>query len=559
MTGSAITIALGQWPKLFGMQEVDTHQPPYSIFIQFFANLPSTTLDAAFGLLGLTVLYAIRFGAPWFTKKFPRFGRSMFYLGIMRAAIVMIFGTLLSYVICANKSETPISLVETIPVGFDSMAVPSLNLTVISKAGSSLPSIVIVLLLEHITVAKSFGKVYGYTIRADQEILAIGISNVVGAFFGAYPATGAFSRTAVMARSGSKTPLAGIFSSAIVALALYVLTPAFYYVPDAILAAVVVHAVSDLISGPAYVKELWKQSFSEFLVFVGSVLIACFVSVEDSIYAAIACSLMIMLIRLARPSVKTLARYPLESNHPSSNYEASRIKLSLTPQRFVYVDDSEPTFFHLAEPLPSGVLVIRFAGPMLYPNAAYVTEKLLQIVKDRTCNGASEQSEEEQLWCQETKEIISAKDGELPVLETLVLDMGAVSQIDSTALQLLVKTRQLIDRYAGRDVEWHFASVQTHKIHADLVAIGFGRSKTCATDRSDETTQVDSDSFEEGTASDKPRDSMTKDHTSISIGQQPAYPLPRYLYPCFHWDVDTAVHSVSENWQARLGVAYEPK
>ncbi|KAG0193293.1 hypothetical protein DFQ28_005736 [Apophysomyces sp. BC1034] len=550
MTGSAITIAFGQWPKLFGMSGVDTHDPPYLIFIHFFANLPSTQLDAAFGLISLAFLYTIRYGCPWLTRKFPQFGRPLFFLGIMRSALVVVFGTLISFLINRGKSESPISLVETIPVGFDAMGVPRLNLTVISNVIGSLPSIIIILLLEHITVAKSFGNVSNYTIRPNQEILAIGISNVIGSFFGAYPATGAFSRTAVMSRSGSKTPLAGIFSSAIVALALYALTPAFYYVPNATLAAVVVHAVSDLISGPRYIRELWKTSLLEFFVFFVSVVVACFVDVETAIYVSISLSLVIMLFRLARPSVKTLGRYPLDTAPSSCYYESSRTAVSQQPQRFVYVDDGEPLFTKFLEPLPRGLLIVRPGNAMLYPNAAYITEKITQVVKDRTCKGSSEESADEQLWNQDTEELESTKEDCLSVLEALVLDMGAVSRIDPTALQALARTRQMIDNYSGRPVEWHFANLQTKQVRNDLVATGFGDISSFQPDRSEEVTQAGSESFKEMPAPDASRETTDVNYTDINFEQQRAFPVPRDQHRYFHWDVETAVQAICENWNS---------
>lgn|ERR1700720_2283710 len=82
----------------------------------------------------------------------------------------------------------------------------------------------------------------------------------------AYPNTGSFSRTAIKARSGVRTPLAGLFSAAVVVLSLYALTPAFYYIPDSILAAVIIHAVADLVSGPKFLKQLWHISPLELYV-----------------------------------------------------------------------------------------------------------------------------------------------------------------------------------------------------------------------------------------------------------------------------------------------------
>jgi solute carrier family 26 (sodium-independent sulfate anion transporter), member 11 len=83
----------------------------------------------------------------------------------------------------------------------------------------------------------SFGRVNDYKIVPDQELIAIGVTNMVGTFFSAYPATGSFSRSAIKSMSGVRTPLAGIVTGIVVILALYALTGAFYWIPNAGLAA----------------------------------------------------------------------------------------------------------------------------------------------------------------------------------------------------------------------------------------------------------------------------------------------------------------------------------
>jgi sodium-independent sulfate anion transporter 11 len=101
------------------------------------------------------------------------------------------------------------------------------------------------LLIEHISIAKSFGRINNYTINPSSEFIAIGVTNLIGPMVGAYAATGSFSRSAINAKAGSRTPLAGCITAGVVLLALYTLTPMFYYVPRAALAAVIIHAIGD--------------------------------------------------------------------------------------------------------------------------------------------------------------------------------------------------------------------------------------------------------------------------------------------------------------------------
>jgi solute carrier family 26 (sodium-independent sulfate anion transporter), member 11 len=102
-----------------------------------------------------------------------------------------------------------------------------------------------VLIIEHISIAKSFGRINNYTINPNSEFLAIGVSNLIGPLVGAYAATGSFSRSAINSKAGSRTPLAGVVTAGVVILALYTLTGAFFFVPRCVLAAVIIHAIGD--------------------------------------------------------------------------------------------------------------------------------------------------------------------------------------------------------------------------------------------------------------------------------------------------------------------------
>lgn len=184
MTGSAFTISFGQWPKVFGLSGVNTHNPPYLILYNFFKQLNTTGSDAAFGLVALVCLYIIKLDGARLSNRVPLLKKPLFFLGIMHSGLVVIFGTLISF--CMNKNRHPaaISIIQQVPAGFDAMAVPSLNMNILKEASGVLPSIIIILILEHVSVAKSFGRMNTYVIDPNQEILAIGMSNIIGSFFG---------------------------------------------------------------------------------------------------------------------------------------------------------------------------------------------------------------------------------------------------------------------------------------------------------------------------------------------------------------------------------------
>ncbi|GAA5795373.1 hypothetical protein HPULCUR_000729 [Helicostylum pulchrum] len=600
MTGSAITIVLSQWPKLFGIPNVTTHAAPYKILGNILTNLPQTRLDVAFGLSSLVFLYGVKFICARFTCRNAILKKSVFLFGIMRNGLIVIVGTFISYLINRGKDVSPISVIQSVPPGFDHMAVPKLRFDILQEAGGVLPSIVIILILEHITVAKSFGRIYDYQVDADQEILAIGVANVVGAFFGGYPATGAFSRTAIMARSGSRTPIAGIFSGAVVVLALYALTPAFYYIPDAVLAAVVIHAVSDLVSGSKYLKELWRASTAEFIVWTSAVLVTIFVDVQRGIYAAVGLSMLIMLYRLARPPIKTLARITLEKDADETTKQMFLDKLGnktttdITTDKdkhYIYVDEIDPNFQSYITELPSGLLVLRLCDSILYPNAEHISEAITHIAKKKTrCGNIADmnKSNSEKTWSHSSNSVDSFTASQFPVLEALVLDFGAVCRVDSTALQNLIIVRETLDRYAGNSVEWHFTGIQSQSVRSLLLTVGFGsyeQSDRCGMSSSLSSSNNSLVSLESAhsqqvpsndklplkhivvnnksglestgnfiydletsgpttTASSLPTDA----HAGRNINSRDNYYTPTDRYPCFHWDVDSAVRSICTRW-----------
>ncbi|KAF1797383.1 sulfate transporter family-domain-containing protein [Mucor lusitanicus] len=581
MTGSAITISFGQWPKVFGLKAVNTHESPYLIFYSFFKHLSETKLDAAFGLTALVALYIIKFGGAHLGQKVSKLKKPLFFLGIMRSGLIVILGTLVSYIINVHHHSKPlISIIQEVPAGFDAMAIPTLNMTILKEASGVLPSIVLILILEHVSVAKSFGRMSNYSINPNQEILAIGMSNIVGSFFGAYPCTGAFSRTAVMARSGAKTPMAGVFSGAVVVLALYALTPAFYYIPESVLGAVVIHAVIDLISGPAFLKDLWHQSVLEFMIFVIAVVITFFMDVETAIYISVGLSLLLMLLRLARPSVSSLGRVKL--NPAYSNLSASSSSSTSKQKhaahdiygmdktaRYIFVDEKDAHFSGLLDPLPAGVVVIRLSNSILYPNANYITERMTELVKSRTRSGNEgddSSQQEERPWNQpvaSSKEDMLHRHALKPYLESIVLDFGSVDKLDATALHTLHAMQQSLDRYAGgKAVEWHFCQVTNQQVRQLLIEAGFGYLPEAEKESTktpfysagsvptmnslcDPMGMMLVDSFDSSTLN-----ATTASHQEYQESGSIAL-LPKDIFPAFHWDVEEAVYSICARRQSQ--------
>ncbi|XP_055509844.1 sodium-independent sulfate anion transporter [Leucoraja erinacea] len=168
--------------------------------------------------------------------------------------------------------------------------------------GAGLAVVPLVGFLESIAIAKAFAAQNGYRVDPNQELVAIGTTNILGSFFSSYPVTGSFGRTAVNSQTGVCSPAGGLVTGLVVLLSLAFLTPLFFYVPKAALAAVIICAVSSVID-VRILPALWRVSKLDLLPFLASFL-GCFWEIQYGILAGIAVSGIILLYNIARPEAK---------------------------------------------------------------------------------------------------------------------------------------------------------------------------------------------------------------------------------------------------------------
>ncbi|KAI9303755.1 sulfate transporter family-domain-containing protein [Cunninghamella echinulata] len=540
MTASAITICISQWPKLFGIKSINTQDPPYLVLGNFFKNLPETKLDVAFGLTGLLWLYGVRFLCDHLSNKYPNYRSHFFYFSITRNAIVVIAGTLIAYLISIGKTTSPIYVLGQVPSGFQAMGVPRIDAEIITAISPNLPSAILILILEHVAIAKSFGRVNDYSINPNQEIIAIGFTNIWASFFGAYPSTGSFSRTAIKARSGVRTPIAGVFSSIVVILALYALTPAFYYLPDSILGAVVVHAVSDLVASPSYIKQLYKISIWELLVFVVSVTVTFFTAIEYGIYASIGVSILLLLFKISRPrfyNIDVIGDDNIDSTEKDQ-------------MQYLYIPDTDAALGHLVQPLPDGILMVRMDESWIYPNCAFLADTLIVHCKNYTRRAQAVISRGGRAWNDDADPIKDAARAQLPLLHALIIDFTRVNQLDSSGLQSILDVQSALNRYSGHHVEVHFVNIADPIIRQTLIIGGFGNIPGQG------TNDIEYLYSSRSQHSSYHNDQITLGYSSHRFSQKSnistvAIPMPKDLYPLFHFTADDAVRAAVSSLGAR--------
>ncbi|KAK5109777.1 hypothetical protein LTR62_006509 [Meristemomyces frigidus] len=502
MTGSAISIAAGQVPSMLGERNskgktpFDTRAPTYKVIINTLKHLPDAKIDAALGLTALAMLYIIRYTFTTLAKKQPNRRKLWFFCNTLRTVFVILLYTMIAWLVNIHEPKSdvaklsPFKILGKVPRGFQDAGVPIINKKIIDLFVGQIPVSVIVVLIEHISIAKSFGRINNYTINPSQELIAIGVTNLLAPFLGGYPATGSFSRTAIKSKAGVRSPLAGLVTAIVVLIAIYALTAVFFYIPSSALSAVIIHAVGDLITPPNVVYQFWRISPLEVIVFLAGVFVTVFSSIENGIYTTICASLALFLWRVFKAKGRFLGRVKVHSvvgDHVLQGADAKHVPAPDndpdTSFRNIYIpieheDGSNPEI-QAEHPYP-GIFIYRFSEGYNYPNANHyldtMVEEVMRVCKrtnpgafpklgDRPWNnpGTSRSGKEEQMA------------DDRPTLKAIILDFSSVNNVDITSVQHLIDVRNQLDRYSQPErVQWHFACINNRWTKRALVSAGFG-------------------------------------------------------------------------------------
>lgn len=489
MTGSAISIAAGQVPTMMGIKVTgfNTRDHTYKVIINTLKYLGHTKLDAAMGLTALFLLYLIRFTCSFLAKKNPNRAKTFFFISTLRTAFVILLYTMISWLANRNHRSKPLfAILGKVPRGFQHAQVPTINADIISYFASEIPASVIVLLIEHIAISKSFGRINNYTINPSQELVAIGVTNLLGPFLGGYPATGSFSRTAIKSKAGVRTPFAGVITAVVVLLAIYALPAVFFYIPSASLSGVIIHAVLDLITPPRTVYQFWRVNPLELIIFFAGVFVTIFSSIENGIYTTICMSVAIYLFRVVKARGHFVGKVKIHSvigDHLlEDKFHDGRRAQDEREERNIFLpldhgDGSNPEI-DVESPYP-GVFIYRFAEGFNYPNANHYTDYLVAYIfkNTRRTNPDSWPRPGDRPWNNPgpRRGQVEHTNDHLPTLKAIILDFSTVNNVDVTSVQTLIDVRNQLDRYTTPEVvQWHIASVNNRWTKRALASAGFG-------------------------------------------------------------------------------------
>jgi SulP family sulfate permease len=280
-----------------------------------------------------------------------------------------------------------VEVVGEIPAGLPDFTVPNINAETVFNVWPIALAIALIGYLEAISIGKALEEKTGLeTVDSNQELVALGFSNVLGSFFQSFPVTGGFSRSAINYQAGTKTNFGALFSVLLIVLTLLFFTKLFYFLPNAVLASIIMVSVFSLID-MSYAKNLWDNRRDEFVVLLITFLGTLFLGIKEGIFIGMLSSLLLMVYRTSNPHFAVLG------NIKNSDYYKNI-------QRFS--DEIE---------VRDDLLIVRFDAQLYFGNATFFKSQLLNHIKRKG-----------------------------QVLKGVILNAEAINYIDSTAAEMLTKT-----------------------------------------------------------------------------------------------------------------------
>lgn len=362
-----------------------------------------------------------------------------------RYLFVLSTATAISYYINRNR-ETPLWAVAGEPgKGFQSSTIPKPFGIALLVLMNAMP-VFLATVVQHLALAKSFGRRHGYVVNASQELTHLGISNIASGIFGGMPVGAEISRTAVNESSDVKSPLSGLFTTIVVLFGLQVLKDAIFYIPSATIAGMIIVATGPCIPPFAVMLAHWKGSFIDFL----SCQITTQIAFQNRLDLGVAASSFFLIIY-------TMLRALFDR---AETIDTSELDLKFgvgETKRGVVVQD--------------GTKIFKCKDDVFYINSKRVVDSIfLGIGKDfkRVTDLRVERGG--RLWCEkkwEDDEGTVSLTRSASTLHVLILDFTRVGFVDTSTMTYLLDLKAGISTFAneGSEVEMRFVGLSAPVKH----------------------------------------------------------------------------------------------
>ncbi|MEU5774221.1 sulfate permease [Streptomyces venezuelae] len=336
MNGLAVTILVGQLPKLLGFKvDADGLIDECVSVAEGLADGKAVGAAVAVGCGGIVLILALQ-------RWLPR----------VPAVLVMVVSAI-GAVVVFDLEDRGVSLVGVLPEGFPPLTVPDVRLDDLGPLLAGALGIAVVSLADTISNASAFASRTGQEVRGNQEMAGVGAANLAAGFFQGFPVSTSGSRTAVAERAGARTQLTGVVGAGLIVLMLVVVPGLFRHLPQPALAAVVITASLSLADVPGTVR-LWRQRRIEFLLCLAAFLGVALVGVLEGIAVAVGLSVLNVFRRVWWPYEAVLGRVEgLPGYHDVSSYPD-------------------------AERIP-GLVIYRFDAPLIFANAKTFRDEVTRL------------------------------------------------------------------------------------------------------------------------------------------------------------------------------------
>ncbi|MAU71994.1 MAG: sodium-independent anion transporter [Pseudozobellia sp.] len=382
-SAAALIIIISQLKHLLGTA-VERSNRFHEVLYNAAIKIPEINwVDFTIGLLGIVLIVLFK---RW-NRKIP---------GVL---IVVVLGILVVYLF--GLQSYGVKIVGSIPTGLPSFHVPVITGANLLELAPIALTLALIGYLEAISIGKSLEEMNGEeTVNANQELIAIGASNFFGSLFQSYPVTGSFSRSAINDSSGAKTTVSLIICTFMVVVVLLFFTPLFYYLPNAILASIIMVSVVGLID-IGYPRSLWAYRKDELVILLLTFLTTLFIGITQGILFGVMISLLLMVYKSSKPHFAVLGK--IEGSDYYKNIDR-------------FGEDIE---------VRNDLLIVRFDSQLYFGNKNFFKQQLYKCI-----------------------------DAKGPNLNGIILNAEAINYIDSSAAQMLIRVIQDLHE---RDLKFYIA------------------------------------------------------------------------------------------------------
>ncbi len=334
--GLAITILIGQLPKLFGVPAASGNS--FQQLAGLIAELDQTNpWTLAIGAGALALIFLIK----------------RFYPRIPSGLVALVVGILA--VTIFDLDQQGVSIVGAIPTGLPTPGLPDISLTDLPYLITGAVGIVFLAVGESLGSARAFAAKYRYEINPDQELIALGAANLSAGLFQGFTVDASLSSTATADEAGARTQLSSVVTATLIIVTVIVLAPLFYNLPNAVLGAIVIASVIGLMDVPE-LRRYYTSNRVDFVLAMVALLGVISTDVLTGLIIAVFLSLVIILYRASRPNVAVLGKAP--------------------GQVAAYGDIAR----HPENLRVPGLLIVRLDAPLYFLNANVARGQLLDLI-----------------------------------------------------------------------------------------------------------------------------------------------------------------------------------